>query len=659
MEEKILAMRGGRNGSQTSLPLPSSGPTAPGSSPRKEEPGWWQAARTRLNPNKELTAAQQIIQETKSKDKEAKKGKGKEAKPPTRKTSDPALLHLDIPQGGGYRPGSASPTDNRPSGEHTPSREYPGDSRPSPSPGIGMSPASKAGKDGDNAPIYAKFTPLGALDVPETLLTIARRFEKLERWTVGHVRALEDRVGDVEKWLVDKEEARQAAEEAREREFAENKKIIGEMKSRGDELKRATEEGKRISQQVTRDLQQTVEREVERAIAKRPSSTVTSQSSEELEVAKRDILRLNAEISSVKESLVELGSNFADLGKMVSTQGKGIDFPGTHSPAPLTVHHTGGMGSTSSRSRLPYPSGDYASGDGMTPPASPPPVSLGSTGRAAIVASPSSVPLPTTPGPRTAGSQTALNANRPQVKSTNSHTSLDIPPKRSERPASTSPTPRNRKRYTVALGGPLTSPLEQLQQNFEEANKDAEPAPQSTGDSPVGIKLIGSSAFSRDSPSPVQNGHGKEETIGGTPIDLSRVASLSPPSGNTPVGSLNSSSRTRGQDTSPGSSRIRAQSAYGAPTGWGSMSKNIGSTPPLRPRRRSGDTSGSGQGEFGAMGAPGNASATGSATKFVDPLLLRKKDREGLGPPKLPVPRSGKTSFGELLAFFDGEKKEG
>ncbi|KAJ3990696.1 hypothetical protein F5050DRAFT_1716695 [Lentinula boryana] len=30
--------------------------------------------------------------------------------------------------------------------------------------------------------------------------------EKLEKWTVGHVKTLEERMGDVERWLVDKEE---------------------------------------------------------------------------------------------------------------------------------------------------------------------------------------------------------------------------------------------------------------------------------------------------------------------------------------------------------------------------------------------------------------------------------------------------------------------
>ncbi|KAH7926902.1 hypothetical protein BV22DRAFT_980558, partial [Leucogyrophana mollusca] len=56
-------------------------------------------------------------------------------------------------------------------------------------------------------PLYASFTPAGTLDVPGTLLVLARRFEKLERWSVGHTRALEERMGDVERWLVEREAA--------------------------------------------------------------------------------------------------------------------------------------------------------------------------------------------------------------------------------------------------------------------------------------------------------------------------------------------------------------------------------------------------------------------------------------------------------------------
>ncbi|KIM25030.1 hypothetical protein M408DRAFT_331494 [Serendipita vermifera MAFF 305830] len=659
MEEKILAMRGVRSESQTSLNLPPSlAPSAPGGSPRKEESGWWQSAKSKLAPAKELTAAQQIIKDTKVKDKEAKKGKGREPRTPTRKSSDPSL-HLDLPHGGMYRPESTSPTQD----QHTPSKEYPGSFRPGASPAFGMSPASKSGKEGEGPPVYAKFTYNGTLDVAETLLTIARRFEKLERWTVGHVRALEDRVGDVEKWLVDKEDARQASDEARQKELGENKKLVQEIKTRGDELKRIADESQRNTQQLTKTVQQTVEREVAKAVAKIPTPSTTFSSSREPEVTKRDLQQLQSEISTVRDGVAEITSKLADMSRTVPGQHRASDRRNSGSPVPVATHNTGGVGSTSSRSRLPYPSGDYASGDGITPPSSPPPILPVTNGRFSASTTSPSVPTPTpvTPGLRSAGSFTSLNAagsftslnaTRPLVQSTNSYSSLDIPAKRAERPSSTSPTPRNRKRYTVALGGSLASPLEQLQQDFEEANKDAEPDAPSHDDSPMGIKLIGSSAFSRDSPSPSRNGHGKEETIGGTPIDLSRVAVVSPPSGNTPLGSLNSS-RLRNQNGSPGSLRIRAQSAYGAPAGWDSMSQKIGTTPPLRPRRRSGDMSG--QAEFGAMSGPKSAGGLGSTNKFVDPLILRKKDKEVVVP-RLPVPK-GKTSFGDLLAFFDGEKK--
>ena len=40
---------------------------------------------------------------------------------------------------------------------------------------------------------------------------------KLEKWTVGHVRALEDQMNDVERWLVNKE-AEKEKEKEKERE---------------------------------------------------------------------------------------------------------------------------------------------------------------------------------------------------------------------------------------------------------------------------------------------------------------------------------------------------------------------------------------------------------------------------------------------------------
>ena len=55
---------------------------------------------------------------------------------------------------------------------------------------------------------------------------IAKRFEKLEKWAVGHVRALEDRRNDVERWLVDKE-----AEKEKEKEKDKEKEKESEFES--------------------------------------------------------------------------------------------------------------------------------------------------------------------------------------------------------------------------------------------------------------------------------------------------------------------------------------------------------------------------------------------------------------------------------------------
>ncbi|PVF93633.1 hypothetical protein CPB86DRAFT_789892, partial [Serendipita vermifera] len=634
MEEKILALRGGRgNNSQTSLALSS----IAADSPRKEDaPGWWQHAKNRMSGTRELTPAQQIIQDTKVKDKESKKNKGKEPKTPTKKMSDPSILHLDIPQGsGGYHAGSNSP------GSRSPSHEGPSREATTPTRDNGVSAATRLSKD-DNPPTYAKFTPSGTLDIPETLLTIARRFEKLERWTVGHVRALEDRVGDVEKWLVDKEEARQASEDAQRREKAETDRALGEMKAKAEELRRLVDESKRNTQSSNRDsIRQTVESEVQKAVNNIRSSLPTESHRKESDVISRDLSRVQDEVAQIRRGLQEVTSKISEMKSTATpvTPVKNNDTPRSRSPGAVTTHYTGG-GSASSRSRLPYPSGDYASGDGYTPPTSPPPGGI--NGHSPVTSSSNYVP-PNTPSLKTSNSYTSLGNTKPPTQTGSSYTSLSIPSKPTERASSTSPTPRNRKRYTVALGGPLTSPLEQLAQDFEEAHKDA-PAVTTDDDSPRGVKLIGStfSRDSRDTPSPNEKTHVRDDTIGGTPIDLARVATLSPQA--TGMGSLSGSGRNR--------ERIRAQSAYGAPVGWDSISKGLPDTQPLRPRRRSGDLSG----EFGAIGKGTKQGSVGTSKQFVDPLVLRKEKKESQAPPRLPAPNKGKTSFGELLAFFDEKK---
>ena len=572
MEERILAMK---SVSQTSLPppqKPSTAATTPTGSPRRDKddgtPGWWSAAKTRLAPAKELTPAQQVIQETKVKNKTEEKGHKKREKEKRRATMDPNL-NLNIPQQQSTSRPSTAPSS-------------PGAisiSNVSSNPGLGSSTtklgvtdrasspnSAAASTSKDSPPLYAKFDPTGRLDIPETLLAIARRFEKLERWTVGHVRALEDRVGDVEKWLVDKEEARQKSEEDYKKE-------------------------------------------------------------KEGWISRSDLARVSSEVSAVKGSLSEVKARVSEMGRTTATTtmtykpasgSSGSYTPSPAQPPPPISAATSeeAVSSISSRSRLPYPTGDYASpGDfGFSPPASPPPRVRSPPTRSSFA------------GALTTPSVTSSGLSAPESNTENREG------KPAPRRQSVSPTPR--KRYTVALGGPLTSPLEQLAKDFDPSH------PSDRSDNEGGLF----SSAVPDSP-PL---HAREDTIGGTPINLSRLDSISPQQTN-----LNASTT----DGAANSNRIRAQSSYGAPAGW-NATKLQSTTPPLRMRRKSG-----GSADASLVGTSGldvdksttaTTATTTGAGKFVDPLIVRKKEREGFVSPRTPGGR-GRT-VGELAAFFDGEK---
>jgi len=202
---------------------------------------------------------------------------------------------------------------------------------------------------------------------------------------------------------------------------------------------------------------------------------------------------------------------------------------------------------------------------------------------------------------------------------------------------SVSPTPR--KRYTVALGGPLTSPLEQLAKDFDTTH----PSDRSDNDGGFFSSAV------PDSP-PL---HAREDTIGGTPINLSRLDSISSPQQQTSASSLNAST-----DGAANSNRTRAQSSYGAPAGWNDT-KLQSITPPLRMRRKSGGSADASVVGTGGLdtGKPTGATATTTTGtgKFVDPLIVRKKEREGVVSPRTTIGGRGRT-VGELAAFFDGEK---
>ena len=574
MEERILAMK---SVSHTSLPPPqnpSAAAITPTGSPLKDKddgtPGWWSTAKARLTPTKELTPAQQIIQETKVRNKVEDKEYKKREREKRRATMDPNL-NLGIPQQPSTsRPNSAPSSPGAISNSNVSSNPGLASSTTKldrvPSPNSAAVNASK-----DSPPLYAKFDSTGRLEIPETLLTIARRFEKLERWTVGHVRALEDRVGDVEKWLVDKEDARQKSEEEYKKE-------------------------------------------------------------KENWISRSDLQRVSSEVFAVKDELLEVKARILEVGRTAgaTTTYKSASGPaGSYTPSaaqpppPVSAATSDeAISSISSRSRLPYPTGDYASlGDfGFSPPEpeSPPPRVRSPPARSSFA------------GALTTPSVTSSGLSAPE-SSTEGKEGKAAP-----RRQSVSPTPR--KRYTVALGGPLTSPLEQLAKDFDPSH------PSDRTENEGGFF----SSATPDSP-PL---HAKEDTIGGTPINLSRLDTISPPR------KTSSPNINAAPDGAANSNRMRAQSSYGAPTGWDATTLQS-TTPPLRMRRKSGGSAdvvgvGSGGLDMGKSTTAATTTAAGTG-KFVDPLLVRKKEREGITSPRTPIGGRGRT-VGELAAFFDGEK---
>lgn len=632
MEERILAMKNSsaHSSSNTNVPMPAApslaqpippfaasspggGPVTPSGSPRtKDKDGWWEVAKQRLTPTKEpaLTPAQQVIQEAKGKEKESKKkSKDKDrgdangkTKPPV-SSSDGAHLNLN------NLPTSRAPLTSPLGSKNTAFSHAP------PSPGGEYTPmastvATSAPGPKEAPPLYAKFDPTGRLDVPETLLAITRRFEKLERWTVGHVRALEDRVGDVEKWLVDKEEARVKAEEETQ-------------KFKADEVEARRREHDQLQQ----------------ALRQAPA-----------EVSKRDLDDVNAQVAHVKDGLSELKGIMRDLQhEQLSLVKASASSSSAPTAAPIKPQITGGLPTTNSRTKLPYPTGDYtASAEMFSPPSSPPPRVLSPTV--------SSATTTTVPHPSSYGFSPAATANvitSPSLHSSSSYSILPVPQHSSStRPISTSPTPTLRKRYTVALGGPLTSPLEQLAQDFDAASRTMENHNHLHGDTEHSPHSYHTAVFSSDSPPhhPQNLGHLKDDTIGGTPINLSRLGSMSPQQDSPGIGASNTSN-----------SRIRAQSSYGAPAGWNAASRLQSTTPPLRPRRKSGGSTAERPAEVLNRNT---ANTLGGNGKFVDPLIIRKKEKEGgyaasgLGGAgtRATGPVRGKT-VGELAAFFDGGDK--
>ncbi|OBZ76545.1 hypothetical protein A0H81_03140 [Grifola frondosa] len=587
VEERVMAMLQGTDGSPKSLPLPPSrSQTMPGTPPSpsssQKDASWWAVAKSKLTPTKEpLTPAQQIIQETKVRDKEIEKEKRKLAKkqkskewPATANISSFLLLISDFSRARytKYSPSlAASPLRSNDSNTNAPGS-------PSRSP----------------PPLYAQFNAQGALDVPGTLLTIARRFEKLEKWTVGHVRALEDRMDDVERWLVEKERTRE-----------------------------------------------------ELAADSNPSHDAMNEMRDELSELQGRIGELGREMAKIVTAPGNLSSgpsrNSANIIRAPSATSS-IAAQGSTSPTTITPI----VSSRPSRTRLPYPTGDYATppdtvllSQGPFSPTNSPPASLTSASKRRV----STAGLPSQGmGNSSASNSPGLPRSDSPAESA-SFSALPRPHAPGLRPSSASPTPR--KRYTVALGGPIMS---------AERDRERPSTPHSHSQSrEMGTAIFSTSPISTtptpydaDSADESDSASGvNEETIGRT---AGRQAGLAPPTDTyeSPSPSPNGGFRSK---------RSRPQSMY-APL----ASQSIATPAPVMPlnlRLRSHSTDRFGLGISDAAGA--QIPVTPTSGRFVDPLVMRRQTKEalaGTAPPPPKVTGAKKVPVGELVAFFDQDKKD-
>ncbi|KAM6501340.1 hypothetical protein JOM56_004354 [Amanita muscaria] len=739
-EEKILAMK-------ESLPPPPSrtqtmsNPPSPSGSPKsKDGAGWWSAAKNKLTPTKDkdpLTPAQQVILEAKARERENQQKKGTD-------------LNLNIPHGPPSRPVPTSPV------SPTPSRNQAPNLTPSPM----RSNADAAHSPSREAPpLYAQFTPQGTLDVHGTLLTIVKRFEKLEKWTVGHVRALEDRMNDVERWLVDKEMEKE--------EKSVKDSAVSDSKPQQHSSSSATAVAVAADQNVARELTE-----------------------------------MREELNELQDRVGELGREMARTSMTTSPPlPLSSSLPGSVFATPHTPHHPR-LSSTTARestsppmavaskhtgTRFPYPTGDYASPpDNLFSPPHSPPGSVNSatwTRSAAATANSNTTntntnantispntgpnatttstglftstsipapsfssasipsrPLPASPKSTPSASASTSNSiasltrvasppplpsSHPSSSSLNS-LSLPLPPKipasssspssspsgspggsgrtrkaGKMRQSSVSPTPR--KRYTVALGEPIVS--REPQESMTAATTvtpSATPVQKRTHSRNQSLVSTASFLSESDAKSETDGIGGggeqdrdeeenedefQDETIGKS--SSSRILSGATAAN----GSTTSNNSNR--DAPPSSllsrrTRVRPQSAYDfssflkqhqqpqlqAQTSQQSLQSNqsnqshhsshslhrlgsigsSGSTPvaplAIKSRWRSQSTDRGSSSSLSSSGDRGDPVNTASV-KFVDPLALRKQERGAL-----PMPKSmGKIPVGDLVAFFDGEKR--
>lgn len=633
IEQRVMAMLNGVDGgSPSSLPPPPSRsqtmpPATPPSPSSQKDASWWAAAKSKLTPTKEpkepLTPAQQVILDTKARAKEQEKDKKKKEKHRQKskdsswssmsenRFEDPAFITHAAASTSGLttpvRPRSAAPSS-------------PGDSFHPPA-SLTASPLRSVDGTPHSQPIYAQFTPQGSLDVPTTLLTIAKRFEKLEKWTVGHVRALEERMDDVERWLVEKEkEKEQTTAKLRGNGIvAETDGALSDVRDELAELQaRMGEMGREMAKLITA-----------------PGNLTSGPSRSSAAIARAPSATSAVAVRSISQNIAT---------SPTSTPPR---VAGSASP-PMT---TAAGSSRNSRTRLPYPTGDYATppdstmlGQGPFSPPNSPPSSITSatrsrhmsisglpgTGSASTTVSPSGVPRGESP--MSAASPPALSPpSGPRVRGN-----------------SVSPTPR--KRYTVALEMPIMK--REKWERIEDSERERPMTPhrrqQSRELSTAIFSTSPLSTLSRlEGEESDSDSGGNEETVGKSAARRSGLAAAA------------ASSETMSDDgrRSPSVSPVSTPSRRPRPqTMYGSQFSIAAPAPvtPLNVRLRSKSTDRFGLGISDGDGAPVPATPT---SRFVDPLVVRRQTKDALtgvqpNPPKV-MPGKPRAPVGELVAYFD------
>ena len=602
VEERVLAMLQSEQGRSAPIPVPpgpqsTHTPSTPSpSASQKESSGWWAAAKNKLAPTKDpLTPAQQIIQETKSREKEKEKEKERKAQKkekrnkskdsekewpasPERTYSD--YMKLNVPQ----TPVTAQQVKQRSSSPSSPTPL-----RHSNPPSLAASPL-RGPDHKESTPLYAQFSSDGVLDVPSTLLAVARRFEKLEKWTVSHVRALEERMDDVERWLVEKEKEK-GAQSQRSHIGPDVGQDISDIREEMTELQgRMSEIGREMAKLATSPPQLSNAPARVLPVHRAPPSS---------EIAVRSMT------ASPTHSYPTIG-------------GQEPTSPPTIAPLIPT--------SSGSRTRLPYPTGDYATppdtvilaqGHFSSPPHSPSSSVLSSSVTKQLSGLPVGLETPSSNISGLPGHNSPLSGLSPQSKVATSP-SLPTPKKNDFRHSSVSPTPR--KRYTVALGGPIVDPDRRR-------------------NTPSPIEQLRSATPLYSSATDEESDDFQEETVGKSSGRKAKLSSL---------GRGSAKSISSDLDKEPARvGRPRPQSTYGIPTA------------PLIPRVRSMSTARTSLGMDGDL----NGSNT-SLNKFVDPLVVRKQEREkemqqkvALARPVAVRPGGGKKAVRDLAAFFDGGER--